>query len=294
MEVDMGQEPAAAGIGERLAALRGGLKRQSRALAAFEKALGTLIQRNERLHKAPREVLEALEAVRAAIEGQEATEDPGDLMDEIEQEAKASLDEARRRFGTELAAALKEKLDDRHELRPLEESYEYGTVRIVTEESSGHTRLEYARVPVVKKLGSDPEAVATAIAKLFEDLESADFDPGVFLEQCLAAYHHTASSQGRQLGESVDILLFWSSLVLERQSSSFRRTPTQRSFKDYPIYRFVYDLCRLRAARRFEVDGRKLELEMAVHDRAYGKSIWIPAERSGGSFYQGIAFREAR
>jgi hypothetical protein len=277
-------EPA---LPERLEAARAGLTRRARQSAALEKAFAVLVRQTARLEHSPREVLEAVAAVR--LLAAEAGLEP--LLVEIEALARAAVERSRLKFGTALAAALAQRLPEGPELRPLDSGYDYGAVRILPDPASGRVALEYARLPVIKNLGADPETVAGGVAKLVHELDEPPLEPEFFLARMHAAYVQCAAHAGKSPGETVDLLDFWRRLAIEMQPEAFRRDPSARRFRDYPMHRFAHDLWRLRQARKFEHAGKRLELQTAVHDRAYGKSLWVPGEKTGGAFYQAIAFR---
>lgn len=271
--------------------LRAEISRQAKATAEMDRAVAALAKQAARLDAAPRVVLDTLARVRELAAKTPGAPDLEPALAALDTSARAALDRAAARFGTALASALKDTLKSDLELRPMDSGYAYGAIRIRTDGAAGRLHVEYARQTVLKNVEPDPATVATAVATVLGDLEKPPFDPDVFLSRLNAAYRHSLVTTGKEAGELVDILVFWSHMAWEMQPEGFRREPASRRFRDYALHRFAHDLHRLREARRFEVEGRKLELEVAVHDRAYGKSLWVPEERTGGCYYQAIGLR---
>ncbi len=276
-------------VGARLEAARAEVARAAKSLAELDKALALLARQAARLEASPLGTLEAAQKAREWIAKAGVGGGLDDLAAEIEEQARGAAERASRRFGTVLAAALKERLGETHELRALDSGFVYGAMRILPD--AGRVRIEYARQTVLKNLAADADAVANAVAKVLAELDKPALDPELYLRHLHLAYQQCVSRSGKQAGEMVDILDFWGYLTWELQPDAFRREPTSRRFRDYPLHRFSHDLARLRAARRFEHAGKRLELQTAVHDRAYGKSLWVPEERGAGAYYQSIAFR---
>lgn len=291
-----GLPPAAAegDPGLALAAFRAEVARIAKLAADLEKAVDALAKQIDRLEKAPRLVLDLVARIRELASQVSGTPDPAVFLEPLEARARAAQDRAAARFGTELAATLREKLGEGHELRPTDDGFACSAIRIKVDAGAGRVHVDYARQSVLKNLKQDPEVVGWAVAEFLAGLEKTAFDPDAFLAQLAAAYRLGLAAAGKQPGELVDILAFHGHLTWVMQPDTFRREPTAKRFRDYPLYRFAHDLHLLRAARRFEVEGQKLELEVAVHDRAYGKSLWVPDDRGAGSYYQAIGLRKAK
>lgn len=275
----------------RVDALRVETSGTAKLAAELDRAVSVLQKQVGRLEKAPRLLLDAVSHARELSAKMRGAPDIEPLLSELEEAARAAENRAAARFGTALAAALRERLPNEHELRPMDAGYTYGAIRILPDVASGRVHVEFARRSVLRNLAFDPEVISEAVAKFLGDLEIPPFDPEAFLKSLNAAYLQCIASAGKATGDLVDILTFWNRLVWEIQPESFHREPTAKRFREYPLHRFAHDLCRLRMARRFEVAGRKLELEVAVHDRAYGKSLWVPDEKNSGTYFQAIGLR---
>ncbi|MBI4860000.1 MAG: hypothetical protein HY815_07015 [Candidatus Riflebacteria bacterium] len=276
---------------ERLETLRVETSRAAKLAAELDRAVATLAKQVPRLEAAPRQVLDSVKHLRDLASKVAGAPNVEPALDGLEEAARAAEGRAAARFGTALAATLARLLPEGPELKPTDNGFACGAIRIVIDAAAGRAQVEFARRTVLRGLALDPEAVGEATARFLGDLEIPPFDPDVFLRHLSAAYALGVTAANRAPGELVDILAFFGHLAWEMQSEGFRRDPSAKRFKDYPLFRFAHDLARLRASRRFEVGGRKLELEVAVHDRAYGRSLWVPDEKGGGSYFQAIGLR---
>lgn len=274
-----------------LTELRAETSRRAKALAELDRSLAALARSAAKLDAAPHPVLDGIRRARELVPKAAGAPELEPALADLEASARAALERAATRFGTALAAALREHVPGAGELKPTDSGFAFGAARLVVDGAAGRVHLEYARLPVVKNVAMDPEAVAKAVAEFLAGLDKPPFEPGAFLEAVRGAYTLALAAASKAPGELVDILAFHGHLAWQLQPDGFRREPTARRFRDYPLVRFAHDLARLRAARQFEVSGKRLELEVAVHDRAYGKSLWVPEEKSGGSYYQAIALR---
>lgn len=277
--------------GASLPEFRGEVARIAKHAAEMDRAAAALAKAAERLEQAPRLVLDAAARVRELALQASALPDPAPLVEALEARARAAVDRAAARFGTALAAGLREKLPDLPELKATDEGYQSGAIRVRVDSGVGRVHVEYARLTVVKNVAYDPEAVAATISVFLSELALPPFIPETFLARLQAAYTLALAASGKAPGELVDVLGFHGHLAWVAQPDAFRREPTAKRFRDYPLHRFAHDLHRLRSLRRFEIGGKKLELEVAVHDRAYGKSLWVPDDRGSGSYYQAIGLR---
>lgn len=272
-------------------AFRAEVSRIAKLALELERACGALAKHAGRLEQAPRLVLDAVARIRELGAKVSGTSDPEVFLAPLESGARAAQDRAAARFGTALAATLHEKRPHAPELRPMDDGYACGAIRVHVDTGAGRVHVDYARQSVLRNLAYDPDAVGQSVADFLAELEKPAFSPDAFLAHLATAYRIALAAGGKAPGELVDILSFHGHLAWVVQPETFRREPTAKRFRDYALFRFAHDLHRLRAARRFEIEGHKLELEVAVHDRAYGKSLWVPDDRGSGSYYQAIGLR---
>jgi hypothetical protein len=128
--------------------------------------------------------------------------------------------------------------------------------------------LRYAR----ERVGSAsprPDAILEAVARARRRLEARSREPGELLPALAAAY---AVLLGRRAGRPGDRVP-----LVELRDQLADRTRAQ----------FAWDIARLRRERRLVVDGRRLDLGVAVGHEAQHRSrvVWIENEGGGGSYF---------
>jgi len=207
----------------------------------------------------------------------------------LETEGKAvseHRDEFRFRFGTELAASLKQAGLSAHGQLP---ALRVGLFTVRVDFDSGKATVFWG--PEVEKLKSglplSPEGLGQTLRKWTEDLESRSIPPDKFRKMLVEAYQRVVTIKGVGAGARVPLADVSAELVMMMQPASFRADPSKSRFVEYPRVRFSFDLYRLRSAGTSD-ESAKLRLHVATFDATTRKTtaLWVPDNTEGeGTHY---------
>ncbi len=211
------------------------------------------------------------------------------LADWLESESRSvseHRDEFRFRFGTELAASLKQAGLSAHGQLPV---LRVGLFTVRVDFDSGKATVYWG--PEVEKLKTglplSPEGLSRALKSWTEDLKSKSIPPDKFRRMLVEACHRVATIKGLGPGVRVSLTDVLAELVMMMQPPSFRADPSKTRFAEYPRVRFSYDLYRLRSAAPAD-EAVKLRLHVATFDATTRKTtaLWVPDNAEGeGTHY---------
>ncbi len=136
-------------------------------------------------------------------------------------------------------------------------------------------------------VGMNLESLLNLIKRFERDIK-APFDPDGYMKIICEGYKRVIAKKGLDMGERIGLNELHRELTLILQPRSFWVNPTKRNFREYPRYRFSYDLYRL--MQKFP---DRVQLSVATFDatRSSEKALWIPDSEEQGVRYSYISLR---
>ncbi|MEO0116892.1 MAG: hypothetical protein ABIK97_05045 [candidate division WOR-3 bacterium] len=148
-----------------------------------------------------------------------------------------------------------------------------------------------------RKIPLNPPLILRAIQEFYQSLKPKEFHPQLFLQKLFLAYRHFLSTNKKGEGERVFLVDLLPEIAFAIQGKEFREDPRRRNFREYPRYRFSYDLYQLINSGMREVAGYTFSLAVATFDQTLEKrkALWVPINEEGeGVYYSTIAFLPER
>lgn len=122
----------------------------------------------------------------------------------------------------------------------------------------------------------------------FEKIIKTPFDSEKYMKIICQGYKRVVEKKGLNIGERIGLNELHRELTLILQPKSFWINPIRRNFREYPRYRFSYDLYRL--MRKFP---DRVQLSIATFDatKSSENALWIPDSEEQGARYSYIIIR---
>ncbi len=150
---------------------------------------------------------------------------------------------------------------------------------------------EVERLKVLSRLV--PEELVKVLVQWTNSLKENSEEPERLLKGIINAYHKVCLVQGVTVGGRVALLDVLGELVLAMQPKAFRANPAQENFREYPRFRFSYDLYRLKTSGELSKIEAKFKLHVATFDATTDKTkaLWVPDNEEGeGTYYSHVSF----
>ncbi len=147
---------------------------------------------------------------------------------------------------------------------------------------------------IKRRLSLKPPLIVKAVREFYHSLRREEFEAKLFLQGLFSAYKRFLSSANKIEGEKVFLVDLLPELAFQRQGKEFREDPKRRNFREYPRYRFSYDLYQLKRSGLKEINGFTFYLSVATFDQTLEKrkALWVPTNEEGeGTYYSYIAFK---
>lgn len=160
---------------------------------------------------------------------------------------------------------------------------------IVIDRTKGQAVIKFAR-EVLEKTPAEADAIMVGYDAAYRQLDGP-FDADEFHRHCLRGWQAARAATGART-ERVEITDFLPYLALQRQEKKFFRDPRQKTFRDYTRVQFAWDVLRLRQARKFVVDGWRLNIGAASGTSATDKKrvIFMEDENGQGEYKLTVYF----
>lgn len=139
---------------------------------------------------------------------------------------------------------------------------------------------------VKRKIPLQPPLIIRSLQEFYHSLRSREFNPQVFVQQLLSAYL-------KRDAEKVFLVDLLPEIAFALQGKEFREDPKRRNFREYPRYRFSYDLYQLKNSGLREVAGYTFSFSVATFDQTLEKrkALWVPINEEGeGAYFSTITF----
>jgi len=131
------------------------------------------------------------------------------------------------------------------------------------------------------------DSIVGEIEKL-ESLLKGEFDPANYMQLIAQAYMKVIKHKGLTPGDKIMLSELHQQLTIMMQSKAFWVNPIRRNLREYPRYRFAYDMYRV--MRKY---GDRIQLTVATFDATKDpeKAIWIPDNDEKGTRYSYVVVR---
>ncbi|MEO0102625.1 MAG: hypothetical protein ABIK81_02855, partial [candidate division WOR-3 bacterium] len=140
---------------------------------------------------------------------------------------------------------------------------------------------------IKRKIPLQPPLIIRSLQEFYRSLRPGEFNPQLFAQQLLSAYLKKET-------EKVFLIDLLPEIAFALQGKEFRENPNRRNFREYPRYRFSYDLYQLKNSGLREVAGYTFSFAVATFDQTLEKrkALWVPINEEGeGVYYSTVTFK---
>ncbi len=213
---------------------------------------------------------------------------------EIEISVEREKESRRERFGQELAGLLEK---EGKKVRGQYPDLKIGLLTLEVNFEAGFANLYWGNKleAIKRKIPLNPFLIVKFISEFQKDLSRLKFDPKTFAFQLFTAYQLLLTRVQRPFGERVFLVDLLPEITFSLQGKEFREDPKRRNFKEYPRYRFSYDLYQLQKSGLKGIEGYLFHLSVATFDQTLEKrkALWVPSNEEGeGTYYSYITFKK--
>jgi hypothetical protein len=213
---------------------------------------------------------------------------------EVSESLKKEKEVLRERFGWELKELLAK------EGKVIRGQYPDLRIGPLTLEVNFDTNLCHLywgnKVEVIRrKMPLKPPLILKTIQEFYRTLSVKDFNPQVFARHLFTAYCQFLSANRCPEADRVFLVDLLPAIAFLIQGKDFREDPRRKNFKEYPRYRFSYDLYQLKNSGLREIEGYTFFLSVATFDQTLEKrkALWVPINEEGeGVYYSTITFKK--